>query len=158
MRTSYFGRINSNAYKKFADKCICISRTSKFWSGPSYPPLFPTWEMIKCEDEEKFEKMYTEQILSKLDPMDVWADLGDDAILICYESQAKIDTGETFCHRHIVARWLEEGLKEYGINVEIKELGPGDLDEQSKKLIGLKLARKSKAKIEKQIPGQISLF
>ena len=53
MRTSYFGRINSNAYKKFADKCICISRTSKFWNGPSYPPLFPTWEMIKCEDEEK---------------------------------------------------------------------------------------------------------
>ena len=158
MRTSYFGRINSNVYKKFADKCICISRANKFWNGPSYPPLFPTWEMIKCEDEEKFEKMYTEQILSKLDPLDVWVDLGDDAILICYESQAKIDSGETFCHRHIVARWLEEGLKEYGINIEVKELGPDDLDEQRKKLIVLKSARKPKVKREKQIPGQISLF
>lgn len=158
MRTSYFGRINLNAYKQFADKCICISRTSKFWDGPSYPPLFPTWEMIRCEDEEKFERMYTEQVLSKLDPMDVWADLGEDAILICYESQAKIEAGETFCHRHMVARWLEDGLKEYGIDVEVKELGPDDLDGQSK-MLAMMANRKPKAKRQsKQIPGQMSLF
>lgn len=158
MRTSYFGRINSNAYKQFADKCICISRTSKFWDGPSYPPLFPTWEMIRCEDEEKFERMYTEQVLSKLDPMDVWADLGEDAILICYESQAKIEAGETFCHRHMVARWLEDGLKEYGVDVEVKELGPEDLDSQSK-MLAMMVNKKPKAKRQpKQIPGQMSLF
>lgn len=158
MRTSYFGRINSNAYKQFADKCICISRTSKFWNGPSYPPLFPTWEMIRCEDEEKFERMYTEQVLSKLDPMDVWVDLGEDAILICYESQAKIEAGETFCHRYIVARWLEDGLKEYGIDVEVKELGPDDLDGQSK-ILAMIANKKPKAKRQpKQIPGQMSLF
>lgn len=160
MKTSYYGRMNSKDYKQFADRGVCISRTSRYWNGPSYPALFPTWEMIKCEDEQEYEKMYREQILDKLDPMDVWLDLGEDAILLCYESAAKIESGETFCHRHMVARWLEEGLKEqYGLEVEITELGPEDLKAVDYKGMAKAAAKSKKMKKKmEQVPGQMSLF
>lgn len=161
MRTSYYGRMGSKDYKQFADKGVCISRTSRYFNGPSYPALFPTWEMINCGDEKKYEKMYREQVLSKLDPMDVWLDLGEDAILLCYESIAKIESGETFCHRHMVARWLEEGLREqYGIEVEIPELGPEDLKAVDYKGMAKSMAKKSKKsgkKVSDEVEGQMSI-
>lgn len=149
MKTSYYGRINSKAFKQFEKYGVQISATARYWNGPKYEPLFPTWEMIKCEDEEKYEKMYREQILDKLDPLEVYNDLGEDAILLCYESYAKCESGETFCHRHMVARWLEEELeKQYGIIVEIPELTESDI-------VDLKSV-KSKKKT-KQVEGQMSL-
>lgn len=105
--------------------------------------------MIHCEDEEQYEKMYREQILDKLDPLEVYNDLGEDAILLCYESYTKCEAGETFCHRHMVARWLEEELeRQYGIVVEIPELVESDI-------IDLKTIKKKKGK--KQIDGQMTL-
>lgn len=128
MKTSYYGRINSKAYVQFKQYGIQISSSARYWSGPKYEPLFPTWEMIKCEDKERYEEMYVDQILSKLDPLKVYNDLGENAILLCHESIAKIESGETFCHRHMVARWLEsELLEKYGIDVKIGELGESDI-------------------------------
>lgn len=92
-----------------------------YWSGPTYKDLFPTWEMIHMTDEEEYEKAYREQVLNKLDPMKVWEDL-QDSVILCHESMKKIEDGETFCHRHMVARWLEEELWLRGIDVEIPEL------------------------------------
>ena len=43
-----------------------------------------------------------------LDPETVYKELGEDSIIICYERYDK------FCHRFIVAEWLE---KELGIEI-----------------------------------------
>ena len=43
-------------------------------------------------------------------------------MLLCYESWDSIKSGKTFCHRRIVAKWLEKTI---GVKVE-------ELDDKSK--------------------------
>ena len=128
MKTSYFGRANSKAFKDRGLRFVSVARSARYFYGESYPALFPTWEMIKMTDEEEYEKAYREKVLSKLDPVKVYEDL-EDAVILCHESIDKIESGETFCHRHMIARWLEEELWLRGIDVEIPELkdDKGDL-------------------------------
>ena len=57
----------------------------------------------KISDEENnryYVQEYWNQVLSKLDPEKVFKDL-DNSVLLCYEPNTE------FCHRHIVASWLE---------------------------------------------------
>ena len=147
MQTSYFGRINSKNFRGRDLNAVSIARSCRYWSGKTYPPLFPTFDMINMQDPWEYEKVYTEKILSKLDPLQVWLDLGEDAILLCHESAAKCESGETFCHRHIVARWLEQGLREeYGWDdISIQEMKD---DKQDLKQV-LKTEKK-KSNIEQQ--------
>lgn len=66
---------------------------------------------------EEFEPEYTRRFnaqLAKIDPRDVVKILGEDAILVCY-----CFPGD-FCHRRLVAHWLEAVL---GIDV-IEVEGP----------------------------------
>ena len=121
MKTSYFGRANSKAFKDRGLRFVSVARSCRYWHGETYQDLFPTWDMIHMTDEEEYEKVYREQVLSKLDPVKVQEDL-EDAVILCHESYDKILKGETFCHRHIIARWLEEELWIRGIDVEIPEL------------------------------------
>lgn len=65
--------------------------------------LAPPWSLVKMEDEKEYTKEYR-KILDKLDPAMVLEDLGEGAILLCWEK-----AGE-FCHRRLVAEWLEEHL------------------------------------------------
>jgi hypothetical protein len=123
MKTSYFARLNSNNFKGRDLNGVSVARSSRYWSGRKYPPLFPTWEMIKIENQQEYEEVYRNQILDQLDPLKVYNDLGEDAILLCHESEAKINSGEEFCHRHMIANWLEEELlKQYNIDIVIPEL------------------------------------
>jgi hypothetical protein len=67
-------------------------------------------------------------ILAALDTAKVIDDLarmsGDKVpTLVCFESAASIQAGERWCHRHLIAKWLEERA---GIVVE--EFGHPDLD------------------------------
>src|SRR6476619_3163322 len=39
-------------------------------------------------------------------------------VLVCWESAAEIEAGQSWCHRHIVAQWLERGL-----GIEVAEVG-----------------------------------
>ena len=48
---------------------------------------------------------YRHDVLGHLDPAKVAADLGPDAVLLCWEA-----AGED-CHRRLVAEWLEKFLK-----------------------------------------------
>lgn len=121
MKTSYFGRVNSKAFRDRGLRLVSVARSARYFSGESYPDLFPTWEMIRLEDEEKYEELYRKQVLSKLDPLKVWEDL-QDVVILCHEKIEDIESGKTFCHRHMIARWLEEELWLRGINVEIPEL------------------------------------
>ncbi len=117
MHTGYFGKVKSYPKNK-GYRYVSIARFNKFWTGETYPKLFPPADIIKIEDEKLYTKLYYEKVLNKLNPKQVYEELGDNAVLLCYESWDSIKSGKSFCHRRIVAKWLEEKL---GINVE--ELG-----------------------------------
>ena len=116
MYTGYFGKMKS--YPKDKEyRYASIARSNKFWSGEEYKKLTPPASIIKIEDKELYTKLYYEQVLNNLNPQEVYNELGDNAVLLCYEKYADIEQGKTFCHRHMVAKWLEEKL-----GVEVKEL------------------------------------
>jgi len=56
--------------------------------------------MLAIKDDAEFDQQFAE-ILAGLDARKVVADLGDDAILLCWEK-----VGEP-CHRRTVAEWIE---------------------------------------------------
>jgi uncharacterized protein (DUF488 family) len=67
-------------------------------------------KMIEATYREEYQK-----ILDNLAPRQVFDDLGEDAILLCWEAPGK------FCHRRLVAAWLEKHL---GVTVpELREPG-----------------------------------
>ena len=93
--------------------------------GKSYPKLAPKlkfWQVwhnnIGKVSEEENNKYYIEeyykQVLSKLNPKEVYDEL-DNSVLLCYEDN------NMFCHRHIVAAWFELTLNK--IIFEIKSDG-----------------------------------
>jgi len=92
---------------------IC-AKTPPNFIGPVYKDLAPPWELIQnfkqTNNEQRYVEMYYKRVLNQLDPNKVYQDLKDN-IILCYESSEK------FCHRHIVAYWLNNNLKELGINV-----------------------------------------
>lgn len=97
IQTSYFSK-----YKGDNGINIAIGKP-KFYKGPSYPDLFPTWELLKhykkYNDKEYYVLEYQKQILLKLNPDKVYDDL-KDKVLLCWER-----SGE-FCHRRIIAAWV----------------------------------------------------
>lgn len=79
--------------------------------GPYYKYLAPKkdfWLIYdsnigKIPDEDNNEyyiREYWNQVLSKLDPQEVYNEL-NNKILLCYENENQ------FCHRHVVAAWFE---------------------------------------------------
>jgi hypothetical protein len=66
------------------------------------------------------------QILAQLDPAEVYERLlehGEMPVLLCWESAADCHQGKKWCHRHLVAQWLEDRL-----GVVVQELNCPDLD------------------------------
>lgn len=113
MFTGYYGKI-----KKYPQdlRFISIARFNRFWSGEKYLALAPTSDMLKITDYTTYKERYYKEVLDKLDPQQVYKELGDKAVLLCYEKYDDIKSGKTFCHRRIVAEWLESGI--YGVKVE----------------------------------------
>jgi hypothetical protein len=104
MNTSYFAIASKDP------NAVSISLVSpKFAKGiREYKKLAPTSELLfkiknKYITHEEYEEIYNEEVLGLLDPVEVYAELGPDAIICCWEKSS-------FCHRHIVARWLEHNL------------------------------------------------
>ena len=106
MKTSYFAK-----YKKEDGISIALSCPNWF-KGPSYRQLNPTWNMLEqyrlTRDQESYIKVYNQEILSKLDPQQVYDDL-KDKVLLCWE---KKEPG-MFCHRRLVADWIYKHLDIY---------------------------------------------
>ena len=106
--TSYF---SSKKYKP--EDGISIARWCKFWSGMSFTTLAPSeellswWKSLSPEARETvaakqhYTNIYREQTLSKLNPAEV-AMILEGKTLLCFEKTCD------FCHRHIVAKWLNE--------------------------------------------------
>jgi len=118
MQTSNFSRSGSDP------RAVAISRSQpRGWTGRIFEPLAPSWRLVQeaksgAIDDDEYVRRYREEVLSKLDPGRVYADLGDDAILLCWERPG------TFCHRRLVAEWFEEKL-----GVSVLEVGEGDADD-----------------------------
>lgn len=62
-------------------------------------------------DEEFYTKQYYKEVLDKLDPKEIYDEIGEDSVLLCWEKPG------SFCHRRIVAKWLEDNL-----SIKIEEL------------------------------------
>ena len=116
MNTSYF---SSKKIIKRDINLVSICRKVPTWFTvpcKSYKQLQPSLDLVMNYRSGKITKQeYTNQyyndVLNKLDPAKTYQELGEDAVLLCYEQ-----SGE-FCHRHIVAKWLMDNL-----NVIIMEL------------------------------------
>lgn len=117
MFTSYFG---SRILKKIDNSRL----VSVSYSPPDYfksfiriyKPLCPSYNLVMnykkgIITEYEYTTQYYSNILNKLDPRTIYDDLGKDSILLCYEKSGK------FCHRRIIAGWLERAL-----DVRIPEL------------------------------------
>lgn len=122
MYTGYFGKVKSYPKDK-GYKFVSIARFNRFWNGEEFKLLAPPAGIIKIEDEELYIKLYYDKVLNKLNPQEIYNKLGDNAVLLCYEKWEDIESGKTFCHRRIVAKWLEDNL---GVKIE-------ELDEENKK-------------------------
>lgn len=115
--TTYFANI-----KKLPDNIIPVSISlwpPRGWVGLSYPPLFPTKDILldvkQTGDHDKYIQEYN-KLLENLDKEQVISDLekisgGKDVALCCYE---KPTNNGFYCHRQLVAAWL--GITEYNNN------------------------------------------
>jgi hypothetical protein len=66
------------------------------------------------------------KILDRLNPAEIYdrlIALGDWPVMLCWESASDCHSAKTFCHRHLVAQWLEDRL-----GIEVLELGHPSLD------------------------------
>ncbi len=88
-------------------------RPPVWYKGKSFPLLAPTWEMVMgirdgLINEEQYSTMFFSHLLKKGTTADkVLEILPSNACLLCYEP------GFTFCHRRLVALWIENetGIK-----------------------------------------------
>ncbi len=92
-----------NRQNQYGERLVSIAfQSPRAYRGRRYPALAPRREMLKLA--EATYRLEYQKILDKLDPQKVFADLGEEAILLCWEAPGK------FCHRRLVAAWLEKHL------------------------------------------------
>lgn len=114
--TGYFAKL-----KEYEDSgLIPISISGKapdFYNGIEYKKFAPSWDIYSNYknghiDEFGYTERYKKERLDKLNPVEIkqfLTSFDKDIILLCYEKQGD------FCHRHLVADWIESNL---GIKVE----------------------------------------
>ena len=110
--TSYFAKL-----KSLPDNIIPISICGKapdWYKGLQYKKLAPKYDFFMKwkdnQDNNYYIKCFNEQVLDKLNATEVVLDLSGillslgktDVCLLCYEKPSE------FCHRHLVADWLNE--------------------------------------------------
>ncbi|WP_156181066.1 DUF488 family protein, N3 subclade [Desulfovibrio sp. TomC] len=108
--TSYFAR------EKNIPNPVCIAQVKPSWSkSKEYKKLAPPWNLVGrykkgTVSTQQYTQEYSFFVLSRLNPVEVLNEIkslfGDDASLLCYEKPGD------FCHRRIVAEWLEKGTGE----------------------------------------------
>ena len=132
MKTSYYARPNIHLETNLVSiSCSLSTWIKETFIGKNFkhyrklaPDYFTMVLPYKCGEIDIAE--YTtryQQILDKLDPHEVYKELGEDATLLCYEKP------DDFCHRHLVAKWLREAgydIQEYEY---IKPVPPAVADE-----------------------------
>lgn len=110
--TSYFAKL-----KSLPGNIIPISICGKapdWYKGLQYKKLAPKYDFFmewkKTHSNEYYIKCFQEQVIDKLNILEVIRNLidisnisaGENICLICYEKPSD------FCHRHLVAKWLND--------------------------------------------------
>lgn len=112
--TSYFAKI-----QELPNNIVPISICAKapiWYKGFQYKKLAPKYDFFmkwkETHDNEYYIKCFNEQVLNKINIDDIIADFSklsygfsigiNDICLLCYEKP------QDFCHRHLVANWLNQ--------------------------------------------------
>jgi hypothetical protein len=110
--------VNTSYYAKRITHLNPVSIAGKapeWYTGRQYKKLAPLyWFFQKYKtdgDKEFYTIQYKNNILANLNPQTVFDELGADATLLCWEKSG------VFCHRRLVAEWLQENL-----HIEVPEL------------------------------------
>lgn len=125
MFTSSYKNFNTDLYSK----CSISGDKGKMvgYDGNCYPKLAPKKEFWKKwhdnigkiseeENNKYYIEEYYKEVLSKLDPMEVYDEL-EFTTLLCYEEPTE------FCHRHIVAEWINLLLEIDVLEIKLTEKG-----------------------------------
>ena len=118
IHTSYFARVKALQERGYGN-LICVAGYAPkfFYDTPNarfYPDLAPRkswfleWRNKHLSNDWYIER-YNETVLDKLNPNKVVEELGDNAVMLCYEKPGD------FCHRHLIADWI---AKNTGIQVD----------------------------------------
>jgi hypothetical protein len=101
---------------------ICVSPPMG-WRGRRYPALAPRRDMLHLPWPVYVQEY--QRTLAGLNAAQVVADLGPDAVLLCFER----DRAE--CHRRLVAEWIEAetGVKVPELEVTKPEAAPSLFDD-----------------------------
>ena len=114
--TSYFDNLK-NIPKDIIPIAIC-GKSPDWYDGIEYKRLAPKYsffqEWKKNGDNNYYIEHFNKEVLDKLSAAAVYEELEDlcngwACALICYEKP------DDFCHRHLVADWLETNLNIYTI-------------------------------------------
>ena len=123
--TSYFANLKNLEKEDIFPIGICCY-PPKWFDGPNLGAIAPTPDILeKCKSSHaEYEKRYKAEVLSIFKDVNIlinkisYISGGKDVALCCYEKPSD------FCHRHIVAKWLEEQagieVKEFEKTEEIK--------------------------------------
>ena len=111
MQTSYFSKVAKDPLLLQRSVAICLRPPDWLPNIRVYDKLAPDGNLLynyknKFITKEEYTTIFCRDILDFLDPQEVFSELGDDSILCCWESNKT----NMFCHRHLVARWLEQNL------------------------------------------------
>lgn len=111
MQTSYFSK-----YKE-PDGISIAGKAPDFYKGETFKELAPKYwffqEYKKNHNTFFYTYYYQKEVLDKLDPVKIYEKL-KNRTLLCFEKSGD------FCHRRLVAKWLEANL-----NVKIPEVVDG---------------------------------
>jgi uncharacterized protein YeaO (DUF488 family) len=118
--TSYFANLKNLEEAGIYPVGICC-KVPSFFKGPNLESVAPSksilFEHKENPDEERYEQRYINEILCayRFHPEYLIERLesfnnGGDVALCCYEKPSE------FCHRHILAKWLNEKIP--GLNIE----------------------------------------
>lgn len=139
MKTSYYAKLKSIDKTKYipvaisgdGGKIVNFNGTSHKELSPY--PFFRKWKdkenkidfaykkgliskekylALKEENQNSYIEKFYRIVLKNLDAEKVFKSLGENAVLLCFEKPTE------FCHRFLVAGWLE-----YNLNISVDELG-----------------------------------
>jgi gamma-glutamylcyclotransferase (GGCT)/AIG2-like uncharacterized protein YtfP len=114
--TSYYGNLKKLKEKNVLAIGISLGKP-KWFTGMMYQVIAPTYPILQMEDEKIYTELFVKKVLGLVKAKKVYDDLkmlssGRDVAILCYEKP------EDFCHRHLVAVWLEKNL-----NITVSEFG-----------------------------------
>ena len=116
MKTGYFWKATHEPEPGVT--YVSISRQNQRGAEmiPRYEALMPSWDIIYLAHEMGYSdeclKLYKREYykqLHQLDPRQVYEDL-KDCTIVCHEAPKDLASGKKFCHRRMVAGWIETEL------------------------------------------------